>query len=414
MLRILLVDDNPDKIANIKALLLEIPEINNNDISVAVDTRSAAERLTEDDYYDILLLDLFLPCEFGDTPRAENGIDFLNEIEIDEDKKLPFHIIGITGHVDQIENYEGNFKKSLWHLIEYKEGEEDWRSILRNKIEYLIKSKNQIQNQLISKLNIDVCIITALREPELAHVLKLDIDWKDKTYDNDDMTLYHIGTIKISQNKSIRVAAAAAPQMGSCAAAVLSMKLIHKFRPKYIVMCGISAGIEGEVEMGDVLINEEVWDGASGKIATNDDGEKVFLPDPRHKTLSENLKERLLDLKMSRKYLDDIRNRYTSKKPPGILNIHVGPMASVPAVIQNNTHIEEIKSHSRKLIGIEMETYGVFYSAAHCSDPKPIPISFKSVCDFANEEKNNFWQDYASYTSAQYMFEIITKELDLG
>ncbi len=413
MLRILLVDDNPDKTANIKSLLREIPELNLNDLHTAVDTKTAAMKLTEDDYYDLLLLDLFLPCQFGDTPEAENGIDFLNEIEIDDDKKLPFHIIGITGHVDQIDTYEENFRQSLWHLIEYHESEEDWRSILKNKIEYLIKSKKQIQDQLISKLNIDVCILTALREPELTHVLNLNINWKDKRYDNDDMTLYHIGTIDIEGRQSIRVAAAAAPQMGSCAASVLSMKLIHKFRPKFLIMCGISAGIDGEVEMGDVLINEEVWDGASGKIATGEDGEKVFLPDPRHKTLSENLKERFLDLKMSRKYLDEIRNNYTSRKPKGVLNIHVGPMASVPAVIQNNNQIDEIKSHSRKLIGIEMETYGVFYSAAHCSDPKPIPISLKSACDFANEEKNDFWQDYASYTSAQYMYKIIVNELDL-
>ncbi len=413
MLRILIVDDNAEKAASIKNLIYKIPEINRADIEIAVDVKSASVTLLQEKSYDLLLLDLFIPFEFGDNPSAQIGIDFLNELELDKEKKVPYHIIGITAHVDQIDNYQDDFKRSLWHLIEYVEGTEDWKDKLNNKIEYLIKSKKQIEKQEISKLNFDVAIITALREPELAHVLKLDIEWLDKRYDNDDMTLYHIGLIKRPNGKEIKLVAAATPQMGMCASSVLSMKLIHKFRPKYIVMCGIAAGIKGQVEMGDILINEEVWDGASGKITTESSGEHLFLPDPRHKVLDEKLKERFLDLKMSRKYLDQIRNGYSANKPNGNLDTHIGPMASVPAVIQNNEQVEEIRSHARKLIGIEMESYGVFYSASQCSDPKPVAISLKSVCDYANEEKNDFWQDYAAYTSANYMFQIIVNELGL-
>tara|TARA_R110001606_G_scaffold7202_1_gene31985 strand:- start:630 stop:1871 length:1242 start_codon:yes stop_codon:yes gene_type:complete len=413
MLNILIVDDNADKTANIKKLIYEIPEINKTDIKVVPDIKSATLALLENDNYDLLLLDLFIPFEFGDAPSPEIGVDFLNQIEIDDDIKVPYHIIGITAHVDQIDEYQADFEKSLWRLIEYIDGTEDWKDVLRNKIEYLIKSKKQIKSEIISKLNFDVAIITALRKPELAHVLKLDINWLEKKYDNDDMTLYHIGQINKPDGGIIRLVAAAAPQMGMCAASVLSMKLIHKFRPKYLIMCGIAAGIKDSCAMGDILINEEAWDGSSGKISVTANGEHLFLPDPRHKVLDEKLKERFLDLKMSRKYLNSISENYTANKPDGTLNTQIGPLASVPAVIQNNKQIEEIQKHSRKLIGIEMESYGVFYSAAHCSDPKPKAISFKSVCDFANEDKNDFWQDYAAYTSANYMYQIIINELDL-
>ena len=49
------------------------------------------------------------------------------------------------------------------------------------------------------------------------------------------------------------------------------------------------------------------------------------------------------------------------------------------------------------LIGIEMEAYGVFYSAANSMSPKPIAISIKSVCDFADEHKSDNYQEYSAY-----------------
>ena len=42
--------------------------------------------------------------------------------------------------------------------------------------------------------------------------------------------------------------------------------------------------------------------------------------------------------------------------------------------------IEEISEHARKLMGIEMETYGVYYAAAHSVEPRPkFWASIKSV-----------------------------------
>lgn len=406
MINVLIVDDSSSKISTIREVLNEFPELAS--ISVASDANNA-RRLLDDKKYDLLLLDLVLPNDFGDEPKPENGIDFLNEISIDTSKKRPYHIIGISGFSDFIDMYSDKFKKNLWYLIEYKEDEEEWKDILRNKVEYLIGSKNEINSDILNTYDFDVAIVTAIQK-ELDKVLKLDFKWNDKRVFNDE-TIYRIGQVT-KGDKTIRVVAACAPQMGMCASSTLSMKIITNFKPKYLIMSGIAAGIKGEVQLGDILIADQVWDGASGKLRTDNDGGVLFQPDPRSKILDEGLREKLSFIKANRKYLDKIRSDYPGEAPKTILDVHIGPMASVPAVIQLDSEIDKIKSHNRKLIGIEMETYGVFYSAAHCKKPKPIALSIKSVSDFANEEKNDSVQDYAAFTSSSFIYEVIVNELE--
>ncbi len=408
MISILIVEDSSSKIAAIREILNEYPEITSS-VQIASDTNNA-RRLLDEKKFDLLILDLVLPNDFGDEATPINGIDFLNEISLDPNKKRPYHIIGISGYADFVEQYSTDFKKHLWYLIEYQESEEEWKDILRNKIEYLISSKNEINSETLNAFDFDIAIITAIQK-ELDKVLRLNCNWKEKKVNNDD-TIYHIGQIKKGQ-KTIRLVAACAPQMGMCASSTLSMKLIVNFKPRYLIMSGIAAGIKDEVKLGDILIADQVWDGASGKLRSNGDGGVLFQPDPRSKILEEGLKEKLLHIKSNRKYLDKIRNEYPGEAPQTILDLHIGPVASVPAVIQSNEEINKIRAHSRKLIGIEMETYGVFYSAAHCSKPKPVALSIKSVSDFANEEKNDSVQDYAAYTSSSFIYELILNELEL-
>lgn len=88
-------------------------------------------------------------------------------------------------------------------------------------------------------------------------------------------------------------------------------------------------------------------------------------------------------------------------------------MASVPAVIAEAEKLDEIKDHARKLMGIEMETYGVYYAAENSVDPRPLGFaSLKSISDFADSQKDDDYQEYASYTSAAFLKYVIENELD--
>jgi nucleoside phosphorylase/CheY-like chemotaxis protein len=408
VIKILIVDDNADKISNIKELILRFKEISPDDIKTAP-ASNEAKRIIAEYQFDLLILDLMLPENFGDNPKDTVGIDLLNELKLNPNTIPPFHVIGLTAFSELNVKYSKEFKDYLWSLITYDNTTNNWSIQLENKISYLIHSKKEINNPSNIKYNYDVAIITALISPELDKILAIDANWSLCPFQNDS-TEYHIGFIDIG-TKRIKLVAASAAQMGMCAASTLSMKMINCFRPKYIFMSGIAAGIRGEGNFGDILVADQVWDAASGKLKTTEKGKNVFLPDYKCKTLNSDIREELVNLASKRTYLDEIKNSWPANKPQSSLNMHIGPMASIPAVIQNKKYIDELKKHSRKLIGIEMESYGMFYSADHCTKPKPIPVSIKSICDFADSEKNDIYQDYAAYTSANFIFNYLTNHL---
>ena len=119
-------------------------------------------------------------------------------------------------------------------------------------------------------------------------------------------------------------------------------------------------------------------------------------------------------LKQNEDLLDSIEKgfKYSKGKPNTRLQVHLGPVASVPAVLSSKEQVENIQIHVRKLLGVEMEGYGVFYAASNCVHPKPIyNILIKSVSDYADPEKSDDYQEYAMYTSAEFAKYIILNEL---
>lgn len=410
MVKILIVDDDSNKIKNLRKLLDRIPEIKS--FEIAQDAISAKKNLSQS-YFDLLILDLNLPLRVGDDPKPENGINFLNEINKSNRLSKPFHIIGLTAYEELREQFATNFTDELWALIKYDDSSNKWEKQIISKIEYLIQSKRSLAGSDLNEYDFDLGIVTALREPELQSILNLDASWQEFKLPQDS-TEYYKGTFRWNDTK-ISVVAASAPQMGMVASAVLTTKIITSFRPKYIVMCGLAAGIKGIGNLGDILIADITFDGGSGKIKTLDNGDSKFEPDYKSLDLETDLKESFVSCKAKREFLDEIKRKWLGEKPETELNIRIGPLASGAGVIENNKVIEEIKGHNRKLIGIDMETYGIFYAVKHCQKPRPLAaFSIKSISDFADPQKNDTYQKYAAYTSASFLFRFVTEKLFLS
>jgi nucleoside phosphorylase len=251
-------------------------------------------------------------------------------------------------------------------------------------------------------------IITALHDPEFHYLLKLDANWQKRKHPNDS-TIYYEG-IFADGNKKLKVVAAASPQMGMPASTTLSLKIIEHYRPKYIVMVGIAAGVKGKCELGDILIADMSWDYGNGKMRRKRDG-VTFEPDPRSLSLSIDLKEKFLNVIRDKTFLEEIKAGWVASDIETKLNAHIGPIASGAAVLEDPELIKEIMGHNRKLIGIEMEIYGLFYAATNCTEPRPCPLAIKSVCDFGDSKKNDVYQKYASYVSSRFLYNFALSEL---
>src|SRR5262249_5042251 len=153
----------------------------------------------------------------------------------------------------------------LWHLLLYERESTAWQETLSNRAIHIAESLTT--DGLSRGYKTDLAIITAQKAIELDAVLNLPGDWVPRRIDGDD-TIYHSGVFS-SSNGKLSVIAAAAIGMGMPAAACLTMKLIGSFRPRYLIMTGITAGIGAN--FGDIIVADQSWDYGSGKLFADGD-----------------------------------------------------------------------------------------------------------------------------------------------
>ena len=406
MINILLVEDNSEKMKKIKEVILKNNDINEENIICKVSTNDARRELYGI-VFDLMITDLLLPENFGDDPNADESITLLNDIKNDDEMKKPLSIIGISAFENKIEEYKHFFIDDDWSLMSYNEASHNWEDILSHKIDYIIRTKKF--NEGISEYIYDIGIICALHDPEFKHIKLLSEDWKPVKRKSSSIEFYE--TVFYRDGKKLNVIAVSPNQMGMVSTGILATQMIELFRPKYITMTGIAAGIPGEAILGDVLVVEYTWDYNSGKIKTDEDGTQTFDIDMRQASLDRDLYNHMNALKNDKVFLNAIYEKYTGRKPNTLLEIKIGQLASGAAVIANTEITASVAKQARKLKGIEMEAYGLFCAANYATTPKPKPLVIKSVCDLADENKSDDIQDYAAYTSAQVLYEFALRYL---
>lgn len=408
-MQILIIDDDQEKCSEIKKALEGIPNL---DIDSAHNIFSGKEKLSMK-YYDLLILDINLP--YGDEEDCVEDAGYLLFKEIQSVKilKKPGTIIILTSYEELQERYIMEVSKGLFTIVKYSALEAKWKDLIRNKVNYIIKSVDDSVDLTSNGYNYDLAIITAvqveydqvyrrLKNPETIRV-------------KGDPTFYTLGQF-IEGDKRLNVIVSMQHQMGMTAASVLTTKVIHNFKPRYVSMVGIAAGKEGEGNLGDIIIPTEVWDYGSGKIAEEtDEGEMkssnfLFKPDPKYIDLEVELKE--IVNKNFNNILTKIKDEWPGKKPDSTLKLVKGPMACGSVVVQNEEVIKNfIDPHNRKLKGLDMESYGVFYAVENSFRPKPKVLVCKSICDFADSNKNDDYQEYSAFTSASFLYYLALSEL---
>ena len=257
----------------------------------------------------------------------------------------------------------------------------------------------------------DIGIICALQYPELEAVINASgghTSWREV----GDARLTHVyreTKIETIENKPLRVIATTSTSMGLTAAAIATTQLVHQFRPRLVAMIGIAAGTHsGNKQFGDVLVADPSVDYNSGKVIT-EGGIREFQPDPYPIGLNPRLRSVLQKYRSQHSLFKEIRSRWNGRTPTAPNSLHVGPVGAADQVIDDATRIIEIQKNWRKLIGVEMETYGVYRAVLESPEPKPRSVSFKAVCDFA-AEKSDSWQAYAAFMAAEFAIEFLKRE----
>jgi nucleoside phosphorylase len=187
--------------------------------------------------------------------------------------------------------------------------------------------------------------------------------------------------------------------MGMVAGALVAAKAIDRFHPRAIAMVGICAGVKGKTQVGDIIMADPSWDYQSGKRVTEAGKSKLQL-DTHQIPLQESLRAHAEQMKGNTKLWNDIRTAWVHPVS-NVPRLLVGAVASGSAVVADGTLIPDlVDTQQRKLLGVEMEIYGVYAAAAYSNRPKPAVFAMKAVCDFGDEKKDDAHQAYAAYTSA--------------
>lgn len=255
--------------------------------------------------------------------------------------------------------------------------------------------------QKYSKYDTDVALLS-VTTTEFNAVMHFH-DWRAKTLANDEQ-IYDVATFE-RDGKERSIVHAKISEMGMTAAAATATKVIYTFRPKYLIMVGIAAGVvksELEEQMyGDVILPDVVWNYSAGKFVSPEKARIVygnlgFLP----RSTSEAIPEEIIPY---------LKRAVDSDDNP--CHAYIGPMACGSTVVASKELLEkQVYSQYQHTAGLDMESYAVVYSANHASDPRPIPIIVKSVCDFADSKKSDDYQRFAAYSScefAKYLYEKI-------
>jgi nucleoside phosphorylase len=220
---------------------------------------------------------------------------------------------------------------------------------------------------------------------------------------------YRKTQMNVAPGHDLTVVGTTSTSMGLTAAAIATSHLIHAFRPRIVVMAGIAAGTKsGHKQFGDVLVADPSVDYNSGKVVM-EGGVREFLPDPYPIGLVTRLRSLLKKYSRPHALLEAIPKSWPGVTPCPKISIHVGPLGAADQVIDDESRLLEIQKNWRKLIGVEMETYGVYRACLEAPDPKPVFVSMKSVCDFA-AHKTDSWQEYAAFTSARFAVGFLTQE----
>jgi len=402
--RILIVEDSITKINQIKGLVERVLPAFPVSIDVEMDASAAAYAL-QSKRYDLLVLDMNLPLRSGERPRAEVGVEILRSIQQKKDFIRPRHIVGLSEYQELVERYSLEFAADMWYLVRYQDDTDSWARQLGRMLVHIADTASPFP---AGPYLTDLAIITALHKVELESVLSLDATWEQVRYEDDD-TAYYQGVF-VRNASSLTVVAAAASRPGMTAATALAMKIISRYRPRVLGMAGIAAGVRAH--FGDVLIADNVWDYGAGKAVPEAGGKSAFLPAPDAIPLSPNLKSRFEVFGLEREVLRNIQSAWNGPtRTYAPLQSWIGPIASGASVLADRSIVDELVLRNRKLVGVEMEAYGVFTAARDCVDPRPQTFVVKSVCDFGDGEKNDDFQAYAAYTSARYLYEFAMSEL---
>jgi nucleoside phosphorylase len=208
----------------------------------------------------------------------------------------------------------------------------------------------------------------------------------------NDSTLYYKGYIQ-GINDTFSVILPVPSDMGIATAAIVTTKCINQFRPRFLFMVGIAAGIKASTKVGDVIIADQALN--YNEVIEIENADQSTRTKYMHNTISisPNLRSRF-SMFLNSNNVNDISEHSSLKELNRKARFHIGTMVSGGSLIRSKERIKQLVRDYHNIKGIDMETYGV-YKAVYSFDYDNVPdfISIKSVSDFGDNDTHKEIKD---------------------
>jgi len=403
-MKILIVDDENGKVVDISQVALDAG-IKQDSIAVAT-TAATAMQLLKENYYDLLIVDLVLPLRVGENPDANGGVSLLKQAHRSEEIKAPEYILGLTVSEEALNASKSEFSDLLWSVELSGPSNGQWKFKLQQKIQHLVARENQREGLSIDgDIDCEVLFVCALLSPELDQLHKASgVQWTQVTFPSDPI-LYWKACLELD-GRPIEAYSICLPQMGLVAAASGVSQATRTLRPNVVVMTGICAGRKGDCDLGDAIAASITWDYGSGKFVQSDD-EVVFEPSPVHVLADARVQRAVSALIADNNKIEQFYLDCEGYRPSNVTKLHFGPMASGAAVQNHKEFFNGVANQNRKILGVDMEAFGVAWACHQSFEPQPKWLIVKGVSDFADGTKDNDIQSFASFFSAKVGLEAL-------
>jgi formylglycine-generating enzyme required for sulfatase activity len=246
---------------------------------------------------------------------------------------------------------------------------------------------------------VDFVIVTALEEERDALLSKLP-GFKRLPPSDDVKNVYYTADVPVVFSDGLagnyKVVVVSLINMGQTNATLTASEAIGRWRPRYILLVGIAGGVGGKVQLGDVLIPDQIVDFELQKITLDRTSVRwvVSQTDPSLlaaiRAVTGNEWQKLITV---------------SRPGEGAPQRKVGPIATGNKVLADGATLEGYREIWEKLIGVEMEAGGVAAAAFHATQHVGFCM-VRSVSDLADPNKGKSgveeWRPYACDVAAAY------------
>lgn len=196
------------------------------------------------------------------------------------------------------------------------------------------------------------------------------------------------------------------PRMGQVEAASATKDAIRRWRPRYVLLVGIAGGVAANrVRLGDVLIADEIVDYTEVKDTSQG---------MQYRPHGDQANPRLLQ---AAQHLIDSAWLPLIKHPhpaAGIPDRQFGLVLTGNKVIASQTALDSYRAVYPKMLGVEMEAWGVARAVAQ-TEPPPGFLMIRGVSDLADEQKSRpelqEWRSYARQVAAAFAIGLISSGL---